>query len=59
MLLKILILVIGWFVIGFIINLLCYAGKPEKYHGKSQTAKSLHVVVNIITLLLFLGIIFE
>lgn len=44
-------LIIGWFVVGFIINLLVYAGTPVSEQGHSQTAKSLHLVLNIATVL--------
>jgi hypothetical protein len=49
--LKIIGLIIFWFVAGFIINFFFYSGKPDHLVGKSQTAKSLHILLNI-----FIGI---
>jgi hypothetical protein len=42
-------LVIGWFVVGFLINYLFYAGKPDYLVGKSEIAKNVHILINIIT----------
>jgi len=51
-------LVIGWFVAGFLINFFFYAGKPDYLVGKSETAKSVHIITNIITVILFFMILF-
>ena len=51
-------LVIGWFVAGFLINFLFYAGKPDYLVGKSETAKNVHVITNIITVILILMTLF-
>jgi len=40
-----------WFVAGFLINFFFYSGKPDHLVGKSQTAKTLHILLNI-----FIGI---
>jgi hypothetical protein len=47
--LKIIGLIIFWFVAGFIINFFFYSGKPDHLVGKSQTAKTLHIALNIFT----------
>lgn len=56
-LLKIVGLIIGWFAIGFVINVFFYAGKPDYLLGKSNTAKSLHIILNIITVIVLVFII--
>lgn len=56
-LLKIIGLIIGWFAIGFVINVFFYAGKPDYLLGKSNTAKSLHIILNIITVIVLVFII--
>lgn len=55
--LKIVGLIIAWFAIGFLINVFFYAGKPDYLLGKSNTAKSLHIILNIITVIVFVFII--
>ncbi len=57
-LIRIVGLVIGWFVAGFVINFFFYAGKPDSLVGKSETAKNVHIIINIITVILILMIFF-
>ena len=52
-------LVIGWFVAGFLINFFFYAGKPDYLIGKSETAKNVHIITNIITVILILMTLFS
>ncbi len=59
MFLSIIGIVIGWFVAGFLINLLVYGGKPQHEMGKSSTAKILHMIINILTLIALISIIFR
>lgn len=55
---RIVCLVIGWFVAGFLINFFFYAGKPDYLVGKSESAKFVHIITNIITIILFIVILF-
>lgn len=55
---KIIGLIIFWFVAGFIINFFFYSGKPDYLVGKSQTAKTLHIILNIVTAIALLANIF-
>lgn len=50
---KILGLILLWFALGFVINLICYSGKSADYIAKqqSQEAKSLHIILNILTVI--------
>ena len=59
MLLSIIGIIIGWFVIGFIINFLVYGGKPNSEMGKTETAKSLHIILNVITVIFLIAVLFK
>lgn len=58
---KIIGIVILWFIVGAIINFICYAGKSQSYmqQEKSSSAKLLHMVANALTLLAIIGAIFN
>jgi hypothetical protein len=47
MFLSIIGVVIGWFVLGWVINFIIYSDKPIAIHGTSDTAKTLHILINI------------
>lgn len=53
------LIIIGWFVAGFIINFLFYSGKPDYLVGKSQTVKTLHIILNIVTIIVLLSNVFS
>ncbi len=55
---NILLIIIGWFVAGFLINVFFYGGKPDYQVGTSNGAKTLHIIVNIITVIMLLRAIF-
>lgn len=57
MILSILGIIVAWLVAGFIINFIFYAGKPQHLMGKSQTARALHILLNIITVIAILAAI--
>lgn len=59
MILSILGIIIGWFIAGFIINFLAYAGKPQHEIGNSSTAKALHILINIIAVIAILAVIID
>ena len=56
---KIIAVVIGWFLLGFLINFFFYVGKPDYMLGKSKTAKNLHILTNICTIFSVFYIIFK
>jgi hypothetical protein len=51
-------IIVLWFIAGFIINFFFYSGKPDYLVGKSQTAKTLHIISNIVAGIAFLANIF-
>ncbi|WP_297869550.1 hypothetical protein [uncultured Flavobacterium sp.] len=53
------LIIIGWFIGGFIINYLFYNEVPDYLVGKSQTAKALHIILNIVTVIALLLNIFS
>ena len=55
---NILLIIVGWFVAGFLINVFFYGGKPDHLVGKSNGAKTLHIIVNIITVIMLFKAIF-
>lgn len=59
MFLSIIGIIVGWFVAGVIINILYYGGLPEEYHGKNDNAKSLHIIINIIAVILIFVVIIK
>ena len=59
MLLSIFGIIVGWFVVGFVINLIFYHDTPDEYLGKNEAAKGVHIIVNIITVILLLKTIFS
>lgn len=59
MLLSIIGIIIEWFIIGFIINFLVYGGKPNSEMGKSETVKSLHIILNVITVIFLIAVLFK
>lgn len=52
-------LIIGWFVVGFIINLLVYSGVPIEQQGNSSTARTLHWILNAATIIAILSTLFS
>lgn len=58
MLLSIIGIIIGWFVLGFVINILAYGGRPHHEMGKSESAKALHIILNILTVIALIAILF-
>ena len=59
MFLSIIGIIIGWFIVGFIINFLFYNNVPTELHGRNETAKAVHIIVNIITVIILLKTIFS
>ena len=57
-LLKIGGIILCWFIVGFLINIFFYGGKPDYMVGKSQTAKTLHIILNIVIAVAIFGNIF-
>ena len=58
-LLKIGGIIICWFIVGFLINIFFYAGKPAYLDGSSNSAKSIHIIVNIITVIILVATLFS
>lgn len=54
---DIIYLLIGWFLVGILINFIFYNGKPVHLVGKSETAKLLHIVANILLVVFIIAII--
>ena len=52
-------IVTGWFILGAIINYVIYYGAPSHTLGKSPTAKGLHIILNIITIIAILACLFS
>ena len=47
----------GWFAAGFMINVIVYSGQPEHKMEKSGTAKTLHIILNILTIIALISVI--
>tara|TARA_R110002096_G_scaffold373980_3_gene567541 strand:- start:124 stop:294 length:171 start_codon:yes stop_codon:yes gene_type:complete len=56
MLLSIIGIIVGWFVLGFIINFFAYGGKPQHEMGKSDSAKALNNILNIVTVIALIAV---
>ena len=52
-------LIIGWFIVGWIINVVIYVDVPVEQRGHSKTAQSLHYILNFVTILSIIGLIFS
>lgn len=52
-------IIITWFLLGFLINFFFYAGKPDYMIGKSNSAKNLHIIINICTIVIILYTLFK
>ena len=59
MFLKIIGIIVLWFIIGAIINFVYYSDTPIEYHGKNENAKTAHIIINIITVIVLLISIFS
>jgi|GEM_PF-4664548 len=59
MLLSIIGIIVGWFVLGFVINFIAYRGKPQHEMGKSDSAKALHNILNIVTVIALIAVLFS
>ena len=47
-------IIITWFIVGAIINFVAYHNVPMELRGHSQGAKSVHILVNLITVIITL-----
>jgi hypothetical protein len=54
---NIISILFGWFLVGILINFIFYNGKPVHLVGKSETAKNLHIITNILLVILLLAVI--
>lgn len=52
-------IIIAWFLLGFLINFFFYVGKPEYMIGKSKSAKNLHIIINICTIIIIIYTLFK
>lgn len=56
--LKVVGIIFLWFIAGTIINFIFYNGVPDSQLGNNETAKAIHIIVNIITLILLFKVVF-
>lgn len=56
-LLGIIGVIVAWFILGGIINFLAYSNKPSHLNGTSQTAKTLHILINIGAVIAFIAVL--
>lgn len=54
---NIIYLLIGWFLVGILINFIFYNGKPDYLVGKSETARLLHIVANVLLVVFIIATI--
>lgn len=59
MILAIVGIIIGWFVLGALINFIAYSGKPVHMQGTSQNAKGAHVILNILAVIALIATLFS
>jgi hypothetical protein len=58
LLFNIVLLVLAWFIFGTIISYLIYKNEPNSELGKNETAKTLHILLNITAIIIFFKILF-
>ena len=58
MFLTLIIVVVSWFLIGWVINYIFYSNMPQELHGTSKEAKFAHILLNIITFIIIVIILF-
>ena len=56
---KLIGIVVAWFIVGTIINFLFYHDTPVEFRGMNENAKTVHIIVNIITVIYVLSVIFS
>lgn len=54
---NVIYLLIGWFLVGIFINFIFYNGKPDYLVGKSETARLLHIVANVLLVVFIIATI--
>ncbi len=59
MILSIIGIIVGWLVIGFLINFIAYSDTPQHLRGNSQTAKNLHILLNVLAVIGIFIVIFS
>lgn len=59
MILNLIMLIIGWFIAGGVINFLFYNGVPVENRGENDGAKTLHIILNIVAVIALFKIIFS
>ncbi|MBB6680828.1 hypothetical protein H4O20_05175 [Aequorivita sp. 609] len=57
--LAVLGIIVGWFVIGGIINFIAYSDTPLESRGNSKSIKGTHVFLNIVALIAILVLLFS
>lgn len=54
---NIICLLFGWFLVGILINFIFYNDKPDYLVGKSETARLLHIVANVLLVVFIIATI--
>ena len=57
--LKIIGVIVAWFIIGTLINIVLYSGLPVSERRESDTGKGLHIILNILTVIFILNLLFS
>jgi len=52
-------IIVVWFVIGWIINFIAYSDTPAEFRGNSKNVKGIHVLLNIVTFIVILVLLFS
>jgi hypothetical protein len=58
MILTLIMLIIGWFVAGAVVNFIFYYNIPVDKRGSNDSVKAIHIILNIVALIAFFKIIF-
>ena len=58
MILSLIMLIIGWVVAGAVINFMFYNDVPVDKRGSNDSAKAIHIILNIVVVIAFFKIIF-
>ena len=50
--------IVVWLIASFVTNFLFYSNVPEHLRGNDSSAKTVHIIINIIAALVLLKVIF-
>lgn len=56
---KLIGIIICWFLIGTIINIVLYSGLPVSEQRETKQGHALHIILNILTIIVIMNILFN